>query len=146
MGISLTGAIQFWIPTVLVCAVLTLVVRRKQRTPGLLQASSMAVLSCVAFLNAVTAWVLGLSRNGLDLRESCEQKAGTFDDAWHDAHDAESQKFFPLHAKCGATVDLVPAWVNPAIVVLLLLSAAGLCAAVGLGVRSSSRRRKKAHA
>ncbi|MEV3927958.1 hypothetical protein [Streptomyces sp. NPDC049944] len=141
METSLTGAVQLWIPTALVCAAVAVAVRRRQRAPGLLRASSMAALACIAFLNAVTTWFLGLAQPGLDIEESCVSRTGSFDDTWNAAHYLESQRLFPLHAKCGATVDLVPAWVNPTIVVLLLLSGGCLCAAAFLTVRGFARRR-----
>ncbi|MEV7087828.1 hypothetical protein AB0O07_18355 [Streptomyces sp. NPDC093085] len=116
---------------------------------GLLRPSPLTALSFVAFLNAVTVWLLGFSRGGLDLRESCERDGHVFDDVWNGTHYQESQNLFPLHAKCGAAVDLVPAWVNPAIVFLLLLSIGCLYAAVHLTVRENARGntrgRKKAH-
>lgn len=40
----------------------------------------------------------------------------------------------PLHDKCNATYDLVPAWVNPALVILPLLAAICLGLAVRLAV------------
>ncbi|MFD6425955.1 hypothetical protein [Streptomyces sp. NPDC060198] len=90
----------------------------------------------MAVLNAATVWFLGVSRSGLDIRQSCEQGNGLrFDEAWNEAHYSESQSFFPLHAKCSATVDLVPAWVNPAVVTLVLLAGACLCVAFCLEAR-----------
>ncbi|MER6720463.1 hypothetical protein [Streptomyces halstedii] len=146
MGITFIGAVQFWIPTAVVCAAVAVWLARRRRGPGLPRPSSVAALGVVAFLNAATAWVLGLSRAGLDLREACERKAGVpLDDAWNAHHYEQSQKVFPLHARCDATVDLVPAWINPLIVVLLLLTAVCLCTAVCLGARNVTRRRKKAH-
>ncbi|MFJ7630529.1 hypothetical protein ACIQZN_28995 [Streptomyces sp. NPDC097595] len=136
MGISSTGTLAFWTPTVFVCAVIAVVVWRRQRETGLLRPVSMVALCCMALLNAVTAWLLGASQVGLDLKESCEFRHGvSFDEAWNDVHYAESQKFFPLHSKCSATVDLVPAWVNPAIIALTLLAVGFLCGAVCLRVR-----------
>ncbi|EFE75095.1 hypothetical protein K7395_22170 [Streptomyces filamentosus] len=146
MGISFVGAVQLWIPTVLLSAVIALLVRRRRRTPGLMQPPTMAALGLIAFLNAATAWILGFSRAGLDLRESCERRSGVpFDQKWHDTHYMESQGLFPLHAKCSASVDLVPSWVNPTVIALSILSAAFLCTAVCLGVRTFLRRRKKVH-
>lgn len=141
------GAVQFWIPTVVVCALVAFLVRRKQRVRGLLRPSSLIAIGCMSLLNAATAWLLGISRGGLDIEESCEYRNGVpFDEKWNDAHYMESQKFFPLHAKCSATVDLVPAWVNPTIIALLLLSAVCLCMAVHRAVRNSIVGRNTSHA
>lgn len=107
----------------------------------------MIALCFISLLNAATVWILGFSRSGLDIRESCEYKNGIpFDGKWNEVHYMESQKIFPLHAKCSSTVDLVPAWVNPAIAILALVCAACLCAAIYLELRKFTRERKKAHA
>ncbi|GAB3116034.1 hypothetical protein GCM10027160_24340 [Streptomyces calidiresistens] len=103
-------------------------------------------MSCVALLNALTVWLIGLSPAGLDLKEACEYWNGVpFDEQWHALHHMESQKWFPLHAKCNANVDLVPAWINPMIIALVVLSIACLCMAIYLGVRKFLRVRKKTH-
>ncbi|CAM5513907.1 Integral membrane protein OS=Streptomyces fumanus OX=67302 GN=GCM10018772_38650 PE=4 SV=1 [Streptomyces fumanus] len=81
------------------------------------------------------------------MREACEYDHGVrFDDKWNDALYAESQQFFPLHARCNADVDLVPAWINPTIIALVLLAAALLGAALLLAVRSLQPRKKETHA
>jgi len=147
MGISFIGAVQFWIPTAFLCTAIAVLVRRKQREKGFLQPSSMIALCWISVLNAVTVWLLGFSRTGLDLKESCEYKNGVpFDDKWNDVHYMESQGVFPLHAKCNATVDLVPAWINPTVIALTLLSVACLCTAIYLEVRNFTRGRKKTNA
>ena len=146
MGISFVGAVLFWIPTVLLCGVVVVAARRRRRGRGWLRPSSFVALGCVALLNAATVWLVGFSRAGLDLRESCESRSGVrFDDAWNDVHYAESQRFFPLHAKCSASVDLVPAWINPAVIALVLLFVGCLGAAGWLGVRHVIREGKKTH-
>jgi hypothetical protein len=137
---SSIGVVEFWIPAAVLCAVIVLLVRRGQPGRGLLRPSRLVALGCVSLLSAAVVWFFGLSRAGLDLRESCEYEHGVrFDEKWNDAHYAESQNFFPLHARCNADVDLVPAWINPTIVALALLSVAFLCMAIYQG-------RKKTHA
>ncbi|MGW2836686.1 hypothetical protein ACWCWD_02660 [Streptomyces sp. NPDC001493] len=139
MGISLVGAFQLWLPAAAVSAFVAHRVRRG-RARGFLRPGPVIAVGGAALLNAATVWFLGFSRIGLDIRESCEYANGVrFDERWNEAHYGESQNFFPLHAKCSATVDLVPAWVNPAFVVLVLLAGACLCLAVFLGVRSGVR-------
>ncbi|MFM9615450.1 hypothetical protein DF268_31170 [Streptomyces sp. V2] len=146
MGISFIGAVQFWIPTAIVCVVIALLVRRNQKERRFLRPSSMIALCCISLLNAVTVWAVGFSRTGLDIKESCEYKHGVpFDEEWNNEHYMESQKIFPLHAKCNANVDLVPAWINPTIVALALLSIAFLCVAVYLEVHKFIRGRKNVH-
>jgi hypothetical protein len=144
---SFIGVVQFWIPTAVLSAVIVLLVRHRRRGREFLRPSTLVALSCVSLLNAATFWFIGLSRAGLDLREACEYDHGVpFDDKWNDAHYAESQRLFPLHARCNADVDLVPAWINPTIIALVLLSVALLGTALHLAVRTFVRGRKKTHA
>ncbi|CAM5645998.1 Integral membrane protein OS=Streptomyces fumanus OX=67302 GN=GCM10018772_38650 PE=4 SV=1 [Streptomyces fumanus] len=144
---SFTGVVLLWMPTAVVSAVIVLLLRRGRRGRGFLRPSTLVALCCVALLNAATCWFIGLSQAGLDLREACEYDHGVrFDDKWNDAHYAESQQFFPLHARCNADVDLVPAWINPTIIALVLLAAALLGAALFLAVRTFTEGRKKTHA
>ncbi|MEV4542951.1 hypothetical protein [Micromonospora echinaurantiaca] len=87
-----------------------------------------------AVATAVT-WFLGaFAGSSLDAEESCHAAGVTYDDAYRSAHWREPSRWFPLHNKCNATHDLVPAWVNPALVVLPLLAAACLGLAVWLAV------------
>jgi hypothetical protein len=58
-----------------------------------------------------------------------------YDESYRAAHRREPQRWFPLHDRCGASYDLVPAWVNPALVVLSVLSLGCLGVAGWLVVR-----------
>ncbi|MEV1009364.1 hypothetical protein [Streptomyces sp. NPDC049881] len=141
MGHSSFDVMKLWLPvsTVGVVAVLLSRSGRQGRSPW--RPSSMAVLGCVSFFNAVALWFVATAAGGLDLEESCEWGHGVrFDDEWNSAHYRESGRLFPVHARCSADVDLVPSWVNPVIVVLVSFSLACLCAAVCLGVRAAARR------
>ncbi|MFR9725861.1 hypothetical protein ACL02R_21215 [Streptomyces sp. MS19] len=144
MGFPALGVVQVWIPTTVVCVVVVLLVRARQRRRGLWQPSSLAVVGVVTLLNTVTLWFVAVAAGGLDLEEACEYRHGVrFDDGWNSAHHRESGRLFPVHARCSADVDLVPSWVNPALVVLALLSLACLGAAVFLGVRNAARRLRR---
>ncbi|MFI7277918.1 hypothetical protein [Streptomyces sp. NPDC049879] len=144
MGVSALGVVLVWIPTTVVCVAVVLLVRGRQRKKGLWQPSSLAVVGFVTLLNTATLWFVAVAAGGLDLAEACEYGHGVrFDDEWNSAHYRESGRLFPVHARCSADVDLVPSWVNPALVALALLSLACLGAAVALGVRNAARRLRR---
>ncbi|MEU3984153.1 hypothetical protein AB0F77_29445 [Streptomyces sp. NPDC026672] len=50
------------------------------------------------------------------MRDACFAHHEYYDEAYWDAHAEEFGNLFPLHNKCGARFDLVPEWVNPAVV------------------------------
>ncbi|GHH84691.1 hypothetical protein GCM10018793_49830 [Streptomyces sulfonofaciens] len=78
----------------------------------------------VSLLAGLASWLRGAFSGGLDIREACQfVHHEHYDAAYWQAHAREFRKLFPLHSKCNAHVDLVPAWVNPAVV---------SCAAVSL--------------
>ncbi|GHH83630.1 hypothetical protein GCM10018793_46200 [Streptomyces sulfonofaciens] len=107
------------------------------RTPGWFV--STALLCVVA---TVATWFIGaLAGTSLDAAESCTAAGFSYDSAYRSAHWREASRWFPLHDKCNATDDLVPAWVNPALVLLPLLALTCLGAAVRLAV--AHRRNRK---
>ncbi|MER7461123.1 hypothetical protein [Micromonospora sp. NPDC126480] len=98
------------------------------RTPGWFLAT--AGLCVVA---AAGTWFVGaFSGSSLDPEESCHAAGTTYDSAYRSTHREEPSRLFPLHNRCNATYDLVPAWVNPTLVLLLLLTTTCLVAAVWL--------------
>ncbi|MFI8947702.1 hypothetical protein ACIGO6_14420 [Streptomyces sp. NPDC053750] len=86
------------------------------------------------------AYLTGIFSGGLDVEEACVHGHGVrYDDVYRAAHWEEFSRWFPLHSKCNEDFDLVPAWVNPAIVFFALLAAVGvlcLAAAVVTAVRT----------
>ncbi|RDD89240.1 hypothetical protein [Streptomyces parvulus] len=80
------------------------------------------------------AYLTGVLSGGLDVGEACVHGHGVrYDEAYRAAHAEESDRWFPLSSKCNEGFDLVPSWVNPAIVFFVLLAAAGvLCLAVAV--------------
>lgn len=81
-------------------------------------------------------WFVGAFSGGLDAREACAERGVRYDDAYRTAHWREPSAWFPLHNKCHAGYDLVPAFVNPtlvAVAVLLLGCAVGAAAAAVTG-------------
>ncbi|MGW5214646.1 hypothetical protein ACWEQO_26540 [Streptomyces sp. NPDC004051] len=57
-----------------------------------------------------------------------------YDDDYRIRHADEADRWFPLHNKCNAEFDLVPAWVNPTVSSLAFLTATGAGMAVVTGV------------
>jgi hypothetical protein len=95
---------------------------------------------CVAA--GAATWLIGaVAGPSLDPEESCHAAGTTYDYAYRSAHWRESSRWFPLHNRCNADYDLVPAWINPGLVLLVLLAAACLCAAVWL--TAANQRTKK---
>ncbi|GAB2443177.1 hypothetical protein [Streptomyces incanus] len=71
----------------------------------------------VSLLVGCVAWVRGALSGGFDVGETCAYAHHQmYDSAYRAVHLAESQRLFPLHNKCNAEYDLVPAWVNPTVV------------------------------
>ena len=100
------------------------------------------VLAAVGF----GTWFTGIFSGGLDVRETCAERGVRYDDAYRTEHWREASRWFPLHNRCNAQHDLVPAFVNPtlvAVAVLLLGCVAGTVAAAALGTK---RRRARAEA
>lgn len=89
----------------------------------------------------VTYLVGSLAGASLDPEEACHRAGETYDRAYRRANFEEYTRWFPLHDKCHAGYDLVPAWVNPVFVALLVLAPVCLGYAVGLAV--VQRRTKK---
>lgn len=108
--------------------------------------SLSAGCTSVGITGFLAAYLTGLvSQGGLDAEETCLHGHGArYDAAYVDAHAAEFRQWFPLHFRCNPEVDLVPSWVNPAIVVFALLTAIGvLCVARAtmLSLRTRSGRK-----
>ncbi|MFF9123819.1 hypothetical protein ACF09J_11025 [Streptomyces sp. NPDC014889] len=93
-------------------------------------------------LGTVAAWFVGaLAGTSLDPAKACHAVGQTYDEDYRSAHLNDTQ-LFPLHDPCNAGYDLVPGWVNPAVVVLPALAVACLAYSVRLAV--IHRRTKKA--
>jgi hypothetical protein len=83
-----------------------------------------------------------LAGASLDPEEACHRAGEAYDRAYRRANFKEYTRWFPLHDKCHAGYDLVPAWVNPVFIALLVLALAGLVYAVGLTVVQRRTKRK----
>lgn len=76
----------------------------------------------VSLVLAAAVWMHGVWSGGLDVKEECELRGQAWDDEYRQLNLEESGRFFPLHDKCNADYDLVPFWINPAVVLLALLA------------------------
>ena len=86
-------------------------------------------------LGTGATYIVGsLAGASLDPEESCHADGQTYDPAYRRANFDEYTQWFPLHDKCHANYDLVPAWVNPTLVILPILAMACLAYAVRLTV------------
>lgn len=75
------------------------------------------------------AWLWGLfSQAGIAKNEDVCRWAGQhYDAAYRDAHQAAARQLFPLSDPCNASYDLVPFWVNPAVVAFGFAFTVSLC-------------------
>lgn len=99
----------------------------------------LKLTALTAFL-LVTVFFQGAAAGGLDVAEACELRAGqTYDYEYRSHHTHEQHQLFPLTTKCNADYDLVPAWTNPALAVLAILTVAffgAMLAALFIRVKS----------
>ncbi|MBE1489579.1 hypothetical protein [Plantactinospora soyae] len=92
---------------------------------------------------AAVTWFIGaFAGTSLDPEESCHTAGVVYDSAYRSANWQEPSRLFPLHNRCNATYDLVPVWINPALVLLLLL--ATTCVGVAVRLAVAARRTTKA--
>ena len=109
------------------------------RTPGWFIGTAALCVTAAA----VTWFVGAFAGASLDPVEACHAAGTTYDAAYHSVHFRESSRWFPLHDKCNANYDLVPAWVNPTLVLLLLLTTTCLGAAIWLATANQRTKKDK---
>ncbi|WP_331748075.1 hypothetical protein OG520_40910 (plasmid) [Streptomyces sp. NBC_00984] len=119
----------------LVLAILAglLMLRRGARQPPRWHEQPIALVSAALVAGGfmVMVWGFGVSTGGLDVRETCGlTHHTTYDQAWRDRTGADGTSFFPVANACNEQVSLVPAWVNPAIVVLAVFTVSALALAL----------------
>ncbi|MFI7316884.1 hypothetical protein [Streptomyces venezuelae] len=103
-----------------------------------------AINAVALLLGAGVTYLIGALAGGLDTGEECQNAGQAYDSAYRSAHFREFQRWYPLHEKCNAGYDLVPAWVNPTLIVLPVLAA--LCLAYSVRLAVIHRRTKKKQA
>ncbi|MFF0145867.1 hypothetical protein ATK36_1004 [Amycolatopsis sulphurea] len=92
----------------------------------------LALLAAVAFV--FTAFV-GFAAVGLDSQEKREAVHQQYDREYLNQHSQESGQFFPMHEWCNADYDVVPGWINPALVIFAVVTVACLIGAAAATVR-----------
>lgn len=78
------------------------------------------VIGVLSLVFAALLWLAGLFSGGLDSQEMCGLRYGqSYDRQYLKAHPEHAgRNLFPLSDKCNADYDMVPGWMNPAIVAL----------------------------
>ncbi|MET9290961.1 hypothetical protein [Streptomyces sp. NPDC003077] len=103
-------------------------------------------LCSVALFAGLASWTWGAFRGGLDVRKTCLfVHHERYDQAYWNSHFEEFQKLFPLHIKCNADFDLVPAWVNPTVVGCAVIAAIAIAVLLWFGMThlTSAYRKEK---
>lgn len=85
-------------------------------------------LAVLSLLSLVITFFIGAFAGGKDIDETCAAAGQPLDDAYRARHWQEPGQLFPMHNRCNAQYDLVPAWVNPALVIFAVASAVFLVA------------------
>ena len=95
----------------------------------------------VTSLCAGLVYSFGLLSSPYDAVETCREHGERFDDSA--AFDPYREDLFPLSSKCNASFDLVPAWVNPALLALLSLVAVSAAVLIGCELARPRSRRQE---
>jgi hypothetical protein len=110
----------------------SMVVRRVRRGRSPVTLFGGAALSWMAM---GYVWTYGMFSTALYVEKQCVfQHHVRFDAEYYSEHAEEFKRLFPLHEKCNADYDMVPAWVNPAIVVLGVLGVVLLVAQIASAI------------
>ncbi|MCX5256918.1 hypothetical protein OOK27_22785 [Streptomyces canus] len=85
-------------------------------------------------------WFVGALSGGLDVGEACAARGVPYDKEYRAEHWREPSRWFPLHNKCNAHHDLVPAFVNPTLVAVAVLLPCCVAGAVTVSVLERNKR------
>jgi hypothetical protein len=99
----------------------------------------------VALFFAAAVWISGAFSGGFDIAETCAARGQTYDHGYRSQNWEEPSRYFPLHNKCNAHYDMVPFWVNPAVVLLVLLAAIFAAFSLTQALTSRLERKKREH-
>lgn len=75
-----------------------------------------------------------------DIGETCARLGQHYDSDFRAEHWREPSRWFPLHNRCNADYDLVPAYVNPSLVILAALTLGCAVMAATLTITGRLRR------
>lgn len=115
----------------------------KQPQPWHQQFTALLGAALISGSLTVVVWGFGVFSGGLDVRETCELSLHTtYDQEWRETTGSDGKSFFPLANACNEHVSLLPAWVNPTIVVLAVLTT-GFFALALFRIAASIRHRKE---
>ncbi|MDJ0318647.1 hypothetical protein [Arthrobacter antibioticus] len=96
--------------------------------------------SFLSFLAIGVTYFIGIFASGKDIDETCAKSGQLLDNTYRAQNWLEPGQFFPLHNKCNAAYDMIPVWVNPALVIFAVLTATFVCAFI-----VAAAKRLKAH-
>lgn len=103
----------------------------------------------LSFLSSValgfTFFIGAFVASGKDIDETCAKAGQQLDRNYRAQNWQEPSQLFPLHDKCNAGYDMVPAWINPALVLFASLAAVFLCIFVVLALRVWKADRQRGH-
>jgi hypothetical protein len=99
-------------------------------------------LSFLSFLAIGVTYFIGIFAPGKDIDETCASAGQVLDENYRAQNWQEPSRFFPLHDKCNAGYDMIPAWVNPALVIFSVLTVAFICAMVASEVKHVKAQRQ----
>ncbi|MFI5491865.1 hypothetical protein [Actinoplanes sp. NPDC051859] len=100
-------------------------------------------VSVLTGMSTVLVYLYGFFSLAWDIFEDCQRHNQPFDQAYRSEHPQEPGRWFPLHDKCNANFDLVPAWVNPAVVTLATATVISLIITVVAGGAKIGRSRTR---
>lgn len=92
-------------------------------------------LALLAFLAFGFTVVAGWAASGKNIYHGCATAHQTLDRSYLDQHYREFGQLFPMRNKCNADYDLIPGWINPALVVFAVVTVVCLIGAVAATVR-----------
>lgn len=86
-------------------------------------------LSLLSSLALGVTFFVGIFASGKDTDETCAKAGQILDQSYRQQNWQEPSQIFPLHNKCNANYDMVPIWVNPALIIFAALALTFLIAA-----------------
>ncbi|MDN5667465.1 MAG: hypothetical protein L0G87_03610 [Renibacterium salmoninarum] len=84
----------------------------------------------VSFAAFSVTFLIGVFSPGLRVHKTCMQNGQIFDREYRSKNWEEASRFFPLSNRCNADYDLVPPWINPALLIFAAMTLAFLALAI----------------
>ncbi|MDN5667469.1 MAG: hypothetical protein L0G87_03630 [Renibacterium salmoninarum] len=86
-------------------------------------------------------FIRGAISGGWHIRKTCMAAGEIYDEDYRSQNWQEPTQIFPMHNKCNASYDLVPFWINPALVFFALLALICLTLLILASVQRAKTRR-----